>query len=527
MPSADTDTVAPASNTAADVAVEPPAETRPRWDRTDTALALIAAASTVFVHPVHAILSQQYWLDEAWVAVSLRVPWTRVHAIALVTPLGFDALLRLVPGSGMQRARLVVLMFAVLAVVMAYVFTRLLAWSSPARARFAAVAAAIVAMLAPLALVRNDLKQYTCDAFCALVVLTITAAVDRSPGRPVWWLAVTGLVVLPFSSASAFVTVAAFAGLLGSALIARQARRVIEVLVFGGIAGVGVAAYYATLVIPQTYDALHEYWSAWYLTGGPAEMARTGWARWIALNHWFAMPAWLLTALAVAGLVTLARLRAYAVVIAFVLLWIEVAVVARAELYPFLDRRTSHFLLVPTLVIAAIGFAALVQLVYRWWRPAAVVVTIVAGIAFFAGTRDHIDKLGIPDEVAREQAEYVAANARPNDVVVVNRLGSYAFSYYWPAGLTTHLKPAGSFNAEAKDLNAVYTVGRTQAEIFDAVREAVERWRAQPRGSRLFIVRSHVSDTEANVWQLAFARLGLHPPKELPNAATPLVFERS
>jgi hypothetical protein len=90
-------------------------------------------------------------------------------------------------------------------------------------------------MLAPLSLVRNDLKQYTCDAFCALVVLTVAVVVDRAPGRPLWWFTVAALAVLPFSSTSAFVTVAAFAGLLGSALIARDGRRAIEVLVNGAV----------------------------------------------------------------------------------------------------------------------------------------------------------------------------------------------------------------------------------------------------------------------------------------------------
>src|SRR5262249_22994717 len=131
VPTAETETDAPASNTTADLTVETTDERRPRWDRTDTGLVLIAAVVTVGGQPLHAILSHSYWLDEAWVAILLRVPWTRVPTVALTTPLGFSALLRLVPGSGLQRARLVVLMFSVLTVVMAYVFARALAWSTP------------------------------------------------------------------------------------------------------------------------------------------------------------------------------------------------------------------------------------------------------------------------------------------------------------------------------------------------------------------------------------------------------------
>jgi hypothetical protein len=486
---------------------------------------LIAAVATVIVHPVHAMLSHSYWLDEAWVAILLRVPWSRVPTVALTTPLGFSALLRLVPGSGLQRARLVVLMFSVLTVVMAYVFARALGWSSPWRARIAAITAALFAMLAPLSLGRNDLKQYTCDAFCALVVLTVALVVDRPPARPVWWFTVAALAVLPFSSTSAFVTVAAFGGLLGSALIARNSRRSIEVLVNGGIAGLVIAGYYAAVVIPHTNSKLRNYWDAYYLKGTPWHMLRIGWHRLFALSHSLGVPALLVIGLVLVGLVALARLRAFAIAIAVVVLWIEMGLIARARLYPFLDLRTSHFLLVTTLVIAAIGAAALIELAYRWWRPAGAIVAVVGFALFVASARPKIDKLGIPTEPAREQSQSVAAHHTPNDVVLVNFPGSYGFAYYWPDGVKTRAdKSVGQgFKVEAKNLNAVYAQGRTNDTVLDALRQAVDRWRAEPSGSRLFIVRSHVSPAEAQAWKLAFERLGLHPRKQSPNAATPLV----
>jgi hypothetical protein len=525
MPTAEPEIDATASDAPAEIATDAPDDKRTRWGRIDTGLVLIAAVCTVLVHPVHAMLSHSYWLDEAWVAILLRVPWSRVPAVGLTTPLGFAALLRLVPGSGLQRARLVVLAFSVLTVVMAYVFARVLPWSTPWRARVAAVAAAVVAMLAPLALGRNDLKQYTCDAFCALVVLTAAVIVDRAPRRPVWWFTVAALVVLPFSSTSAFVTVAAFAGLLGSALIARETRRAIEVLVNGAIAGVLIAGYYAALVIPHTNKKLHDYWNAYYLRGTPWHMLRTAWHRLFNLSHQLGVPALLVIVLVVAGLIALARLRAVAVAIAVVVLWVEMALIARAQLYPFLDLRTSHFLLVTTLVVAAIGAAAIVQLAYRWWRPAGAIAGVAALAFFVASARPKIDQLGIPTEPAREQAQYVAAHRTPNDVVLVNFPGSYGFAYYWPDGVKTRTdKTVGQgFKVEAKNLDAVYAQGRTNDTVLAALRQAVDRWHAEPSGSRLFIVRSHVSPAEAQAWKLAFERLGLHPSNQSPDAAMPLV----
>ena len=77
-------------------------------------------------------------------------------------------------------------------------------------------------MLAPVSLIRNDLKQYTCDAFCALVLLGLGAWAERTASRrSLVWLAVAGVATAPFSSTALFVTFALFAGLLASALLAR------------------------------------------------------------------------------------------------------------------------------------------------------------------------------------------------------------------------------------------------------------------------------------------------------------------
>ena len=89
-------------------------------------------------------------------------------------------MLKLVPGTGLQHGRLVPLGFTVLTVVMAYVLARSLPWARRSHARFAATVAALVVMMVPLSLQRNDLKQYTCDAFCALGLLTIGAWADAN-----------------------------------------------------------------------------------------------------------------------------------------------------------------------------------------------------------------------------------------------------------------------------------------------------------------------------------------------------------
>ncbi len=497
-----------------------------RWDRFDWFIVAIVGAATFFVHPIHLMLTRPYWLDEAWVADLTRVPWTRLPRLSSSTPVGFVALLRLVPGAGTQRGRLVVLLLSAGTVGLAYVFVRALAWPSRDRARVAATIAALVTMLAPFALARNDLKQYTCDGFCALIVLTVAARVDRRDGdrrdgdrrhgdrrAPVWWLAAASVAVFPFSSTSVFVSVAAFAGVFASALLRRERRRIIEVAAFGAAAGLALAIYFAAVVSPNTNAALSAYWDHYYLRGSPWHMLVVTWTRLGAIERWIGMPEAVFVVLVLAGIVTLARLHATAIAIAIPVLWIELAVVAKQRRYPYLDLRTSHFLLVTSMVVLAIGVFGILQLVYRANRVVAVGAAIALAWMFALNFLPYVGKLEILSEDVRAQAAYVAANMTPHDVILVNDSGSFAFSYYWPHGAITTISDASAqgFRAHVRGLDAMYLPSRTNAAVLEGLQTALARWRAAGPGSRLYIVRSHVEPVEKTAWQRAFAAVHITP----------------
>jgi hypothetical protein len=496
--------------------LEPPVDSRADgWDLFDTAIVVVAFIATFVVHPIHDALTQPYWLDEAWVAVLTRVPWSHVTGMSSSTPVGFLALLKLVPGSGEQRGRLLVLAFSAGTVVLAYVFARGLRWASKHGARFAGVVAAFVAMLAPLSLLRNDLKQYTCDAFCALVILVVAARVERDPDRTrVWWLGIAAVVVLPFSSTSAFVAMPVLAGLLGSALLARSRRRVIEVVVTAAATGLVIAGYFGAVIVANTNDKLRAYWNSFYLYGSLWDSLSQVWRRLAHLRLWLGMPALVFVVLVVIGIVALVRLGAPSIAIALPLLWIEMGTVAHLRRYPFLDLRTSHFLLMSSFVVGAVGAAWVVQLVYRWNRLFAVGGTVLLAWLFSIGFRPWVDTLNISYENARAQAHYVANHRTPNDVILVNSGGSFGFSYYWPHGsITTELDDSSGqgFRAQVKGLSAQWMIGRTDADVLMALRQALRTWHAAGPGSRLFIVRSHVLAKEALAWKRAFAALDVHP----------------
>ena len=396
---------------------------------------MVVAVVTVLVHPVHAVLSRPYWLDEAWVATLTKAPLFQVPRLNASTPVGFIALLKVVPGSGLQRGRLVVLGFSVLSAVMAFVVVRCLRWKDRWLARSAAVAAGAAVALVPLSLIRNDLKQYTGDAFFVLVVLCAASAADRSSDiRAVWTLGVVALISLPFSSTTLFVSVAAFAGLLAAQLLDGRRRQALTTLAVGAVTGILMALYFVVVVLPRENAHLRNYWRDFYLTGSPWYVLRVTWIRVSHLDRELAMPRLLFVGLMVAGIVVLARMGERALAVAAPTLWLEMLLLGRARRYPFLDLRTSHFLLVPSVVITVIGaFGALHVIGRRSVGVAAAGGLALVGI-FLAGSIPHIHELNIAPKGPRSQTEYLAKQRRPSDVILVNHTASSGFSYYWPHG---------------------------------------------------------------------------------------------
>src|SRR5260370_4458050 len=153
----------------------------------DGILAIGAGVLVVLVHDVKFWWSIPYWVDEAWVADSVRAPLSLVPRLAASTPLGWILLLRLVPHGGLERQRLVPLIFAGLAVSAAYLLGRELGLT-----RFTAgLLTAAAALPSPAVLGRNDLKQYTAEAFGSIAVWLLVARAETKWSR--WRLATLAL----------------------------------------------------------------------------------------------------------------------------------------------------------------------------------------------------------------------------------------------------------------------------------------------------------------------------------------------
>ncbi len=485
------------------------------WSRFDTRCAFVLVIFTVFLHPVAQMLNRPYWLDESWVADLTRVDWLRAMSLSSSTPVGWLALARLVPGSSLERGRLLTLAFSMASSGAAYVLARSLAWPSKSSARLAAVAVAVAVSCVPIALVRNDLKQYTGDAFFALVLLAVVRWVDRRR-RPsaVVWLGVVALVACPFSTTSAFVAAACFGGLLISAVLAREVGRIIATAVTGAVVALGLLAMFAVTVWSHISGALEIYWRRDYLTGGILQGPQQTWHRLQHLEHALAMPAVVAIVLFVVGTVVLARMGETALAVALPLLWIEMFVAASLRRYPFLDQRTFHFVLVPSVGLAAIGAFGIVREIWRRVPIAGLMIGALVAALFGLGVVPVRQSVAFTSEDARAQTQFVAKSMRSSDVVLVNSSANWGFAYYWPHGRVRTLRSAvvaNGFVAEVAGLDAVYASGRTPAAVFRALRVALDRQRRTGSRSRIFIVRSHITRYENDAWTSAFSRLHVHP----------------
>jgi len=397
----------------------------------DIVTPIVLATATFVVHPLGTVLRQPFWLDEAWVASVARAPLRQWLDLSSSSPLGWQFVVRLFTFGHGESARLVTLAFAAGAVAVAYLAVRQLPWPSRVSARGAALATSVTVLVAPVSLFRNDLKQYNADTFVAILLVMLAWRVEAQRSRRALIVfAVATVVVLPFSSIAPFVALPLFGGLLAGAFIAGSRKYAIETLTIGAVALGADALYFAVVVLPHDNSALRAFWRSRYLSGSSLHVVNTASHSFHALSPLFGMPSLFLGLLVIAGCATLVCLRRPAVAIAIALLWTEMFILGIARRYPFLDARTSTFLLETSLLVATVGFAGVVIAAARASRVLAVVIVVGATLGYGHSVAPAIRCRSIPFEDARTMTDYVSRSRRPGDTIVVSFGASYSFAYY-------------------------------------------------------------------------------------------------
>ena len=491
----------------------------------DICLAVAVGLCVLAVHDVPYLLRHSFWVDEAWVAETVRARIGLTPSLASSTPLGWTFLLRLVPFGGPERLRLVPLGFAALAAATGYLFGRELRLTP----FVTGILTGAAALLSPAMLVRDDLKQYTAEAFACLVLWLLIARIENEWRlRRLITIAATASVGMLFANTVIFVGVAAMASLALECLVTRHYRRLAEVAAASAGMLVVSLAIYLTLVRPQITHNLVTYWAPFYMPTRSASAALSFVNLELhRLAPYMGFPLVVDAVLALAGIAALIWLRRFALAAMFpIMLAIAIAASAARE-YPFGDLRTSTFWLVMVPVLMAVGVAAAGRLAARIDRRAPLVVAAVALAVWVPVTDTYIRSHPIPNEDVHSEVTYLDAHFRPGDVVIVSYGASFGFAYYYPQAPSFPVGdgPNGHVVAYPQLPWMVVSTARRAVDIANALAAARAKIAAESAGARgrIWIVRSHQTRTEIRAWRRDLAgdrvrtiHVGPDPILELP-----------
>ncbi len=474
----------------------------------ETGLAVAVAACVLIVHDVPFLLRAPYWLDEAWVAVSTRVPLSHLRFDTSSSPIGWTFLLRLVPGSGQQDQRLVPLLFAALTVMAAYAFGRTL--------RLLPVVTGLLtggaALLVPAMLVSNELKQYTADAFVTVLGFALLSRLEADWSRRRLATLCGALVMAAFfSHVAIFVAAAALPGLVVVQLVRRRWAESAEAAAATAVTGAVLGTIFLIFDSGTQTAQLRNYWNAFYLPHSPSAAIHYINKGLHQLLPYFGVGHLsLLAALVLVGLVTLAWQGRWATAALLPVLGLEMVVLAALHKYPLLDERTSTFLMTAAVVIAAVGVAGLATLIARTVHlTAGVAIAAAAAALYIVAALPFVDTHNIPLEDVRSQAAYVTAHMRPGDAVLVSLGASYGYGYYAPSRPEVTTGGDGFAITYPASDRVIALSNRRPIDVRAGVARALALVAGHP-GDRLWVVLNHIAPTEQTAWEASLAPLAPH-----------------
>ena len=477
-----------------------------RLDAIDYVLAGVVALAVLLVHDVPYLLQHSLWIDEAWVADTVRARIGLTPALSSSTPVGWTFLLRLVPFGGPERLRLVPLAFAMLAAAAGYLFGRELRLT-----RFATgILTGAAVLLSPAMLIRDDLKQYTAEAFACVVVWLLVARIENEwRVRRLAAIAATASVGMLFANTVILVGVAAMASLALECLVTRHFRRLAAVAAASAVMlGAGLAIY-EWLIRPQITQNLVSYWAPHY-------MPTTSWSAAFSflnqmLHHlapYLGFGSLIVDAvLLLAGVAALVWLGRPALAAMFPLTLAVVIAASGARKYPFGDTRTSTFWLVAAPLLMAVAVAAAARLAVRIDRRAPLAVAAAALAVWVPFTDAYIRSHQIPNEDVHSEVAYLDTHLRRGDVVIVSYAASYAFAYYYQQADPSFVPDTEGPNAHVPAYPSVPWIivmpNRRAADVANALAAARAEIAAEPAGARgrIWIIRSHLESAEITAWQ--------------------------
>ena len=370
------------------------------------------------------------WVDEAWVADSVKASPLRSLWMSFPGPPVWQMALRVVYyGSNIERLRILPFLFSIGALAPAYLLGRRLGKG------YGLVCAAVMALL-PWAVYRQDLKQYTAEAFVALcLVLAGTHLESKWDVRRMIGYAIVAAAIVLFAETAVFVNAAVIGALALDHALRRRWRRVGAVALLGaGVVGTNMALL-KWLQSQGSRNALRQYWATAFIPTGRGLGTATRFAdhrirealEGLGLAWWIALPVSLL------GIVVLWRRGMRTAALAGPLILGAMVAGATRRLYPLLDKRTSLFLVALFAVELAVGIGWILGLFARrrWTVPIALGLAIACAWSILPAALRQ-SQTSVPFENVRDETSYVRAHRGPNDVILVGYAASFGFAAYYP-----------------------------------------------------------------------------------------------
>ncbi|MFK4242555.1 hypothetical protein ACI2KV_06725 [Micromonospora chokoriensis] len=475
------------------------------------------------IHDLKTALTASYWLDEAWVALSVRLPLSDLPVATSSTPLGWSLLLQLVPDT--DYLRVVPIAFHGLSVCAAYALGRSLRWPTRRLEVVAGLVCGAAVLLLPAQQIRHDLKQYTADAAVTVALLALGTWAERTwSRRRLGVITVAVATGMFFSHVTAIAAPCVFGGLLLVTAVRQQWGRLREVAVAALCTVTVIAIIYFSISAQGKNDAMQRFWADSFpsLSELPGYLGR----QIDALTPVLGAPALVVGGLLVAGIVTIVRQGRPACATAVVLLPVAVTTLGVTRSYPLLELRTSHFLLVTTAAVAgigvvglAVGATGLVRRAVPQVPPTVATVTICALLLAtfglkndrwyrFDGNESGLYYTAIAVTDIRSSTEYVAAHRSRNDVVVLNSGAWYGFAFYSEPDAVTLVPRYGNTVGWWVDMptrsDLVVVRERDESSIRAGLDEALAL-AGRRGGARIWLVRSHVIGEEVDAWRTVLA----------------------
>jgi hypothetical protein len=305
---------------------------------------------------------------------------------------------------------------------------------------------ALVAISPVLVYFSKELKQYSGDAFFAVLLVWLAERVKERPGNPAWLaLALAGPLALGFSHGAVF-----FLPVVLMVLWLETGRpQRLRVVGLGAFWGLALAAFYLFFFRGQVDPVLVDYWAGefpdfsgifpfllWF--GG----ALGRYFHYFFSNFFSISWGWLwgvvLTAMGILALAGEGPRR-------LLIYWggplLLVLVAAAFHRYPFMGHYNGSRLLLfsaPWLyLIAATGMTA--GLVWLWRRPYRWLAPLLAGLILITTQPLALVRENLRPQANRQElkplAAYLQSHLRPGDLIYVYYHAIYPFKYYYQGNL--------------------------------------------------------------------------------------------